>query len=79
MPDSMISAAHNAQQVQSSEVEGTGSVLADLTSIGKAQKLQLDQTLQKASASVVGQTSVSTQGENEKSAFVCNFAQSCLF
>ncbi len=66
MPDSMISAAHNAQQSASSVVEGpasgVGSVIQDLTSVGKAQQLQLDQTLAKASSTVAGQTSVNSLG-----------------
>jgi pre-mRNA-processing factor 6 len=67
VPDSMLAAAHNAQQVQSTEVatpqaSGVGSVTQDLTSVGKAQKLQLDTTLARASSSVANQTAVNTTG-----------------
>ena len=66
VPDSMLAAAHNAQQVQSQEAvlpsEGVGSSIQDLTSVGKAQKLQLDTTLARASSSVAGQTAVNTTG-----------------
>ena len=67
VPDSMLAAAHNAQQVQSQEAvlpggDGMGSSIQDLTSVGKAQKLQLDTTLARASSSVAGQTAVNSTG-----------------
>ena len=76
VPDSMLAAAHSAAQpVQTVDPtagsvmtnapgmnSGIGSVVQDLTSVGKAQKLQLDNTLARASSSVAGQTAVSSAG-----------------
>jgi pre-mRNA-processing factor 6 len=66
VPDSMLAAAHNSQvaanTVQDTPGGGLGSAIQDLTSVGKAQKLQLDTTLAKASATVVGQAVVNTLG-----------------
>ncbi len=67
VPDSMLAAAAQAETHAHSIGAGADSVLGgvgqqDLTSIGRAQQLQLDTTLARASASVAGQSVVNKTG-----------------